>query len=98
MVCYLVPTAAAIAHHIMRKNITSWNESMNHLWLNLLLIGGAIFGIVDHLWNGEIFLLGEKPIMDILLGITITAAIFAAWTLLVFLEKTKTYKPAENPN
>jgi hypothetical protein len=48
-------------------------------WLNLLLYGGALFGLVDHLWNGELFLLGEAPLMDLLLGATITAVIFGGW-------------------
>ena len=64
MVCYAVPTLAAIAHIIMRKNISSWKENPHHLWLGFLLAGGAIFGLVDHWWNGELFLIGE----NILLG------------------------------
>jgi hypothetical protein len=47
--------------------------------LNLLLYGGAIFGFVDHLWHGELFLIGETSVMDLMLGITITVAIFAGW-------------------
>jgi len=48
-------------------------------WLNLLLYGGALFGLVDHLWHGELFLLGKAPLMDLLLGATITAVIFGGW-------------------
>jgi len=44
-----------------------------------LLYGGAMFGLVDHLWNGELLLLGEAPLMDLLLGATITAVIFGGW-------------------
>jgi len=48
-------------------------------WLNLLLYGGAMFGLVDHLWNGTLFLVGQAPLMDLLLGVTITAVIFGGW-------------------
>ena len=44
-----------------------------------MLYGGALFGVVDHLWHGELFLIGEAPFMDLLLGGTITAAIFGVW-------------------
>ena len=43
MVCYVVPTVAAIAHFIMRRNITSWKGNAYHLWLCFLSGGGAIF-------------------------------------------------------
>jgi len=48
-------------------------------WLNLLLYGSALFGLVDHLWHGELFLIGEAPLMDLFLGVTITAVIFGGW-------------------
>lgn len=35
--------------------------------------------MVGHLWHGELFLIGEAPLMDLLLGVTITAVIFAGW-------------------
>ena len=92
MVCYTVPMAAAFAHIIMRKNITSWKESTHHLWLSFLLAGGAIFGLVDHWWNGELFLIGENILMDIMLGITITIAIVVIWAVILTLDKTKAKK------
>jgi hypothetical protein len=92
MVCYAVPTAAAIAHIIMRRNITSWKESTHHLWLSFLLAGGAIFGVVDHWWNGELFLIGENILMDIMLGITITISIVVIWAVLRTFDKTKEKK------
>ncbi len=44
-----------------------------------MLYGGALFGVVDHLWNGQLFLIGGAPLMDLLLGVTITAVIFGGW-------------------
>lgn len=92
MVCYTVPLAAAIGHYVMRRNIVSWKENANHLWLSLLLAGGAIFGLVDHWWNGELFYIGENIIMDLLLGITITISIFVIWIVTLHIDKIKSYK------
>ena len=88
MVCYVVPAIAALVHYSSRKKITSLKTSVHHLWLSLLLTGGALFGIIDHLWNGELFLIGQEPIKDILLGVTITVAIVVAWMIITVLDKT----------
>ena len=93
MVCYLVPAIAAIVHHGFRKSNTSWKKSTSHLWLSLLLTGGAIFGLVDHLWNGELFLFGENLLVDLLLGVTITVAIVVAWFIIITLNKSTIEKP-----
>ena len=92
MVCYTVPMIAAIAHIIMRRNITSWKESAHHLWLSLLLGGGAVFGLVDHWWNGELFYIGDNIIMDLSLGIAITVTILVIWTIMFTLDKNKSKK------
>ena len=95
MVCYTIPAAAAIVHYIMRKNVSTWKKSIYHLWLSLLLAGGAIFGVIDHWWNGELFLIGEKPLMDLMLGVTITIIIFVVWTVIILLDKTVVSKPTK---
>ena len=75
MVCYVVPLIAGIISTIR------WGKkgAPAGWWLNLMLYGGALFGLVDHLWNGELFLLGQAPVLDLLLGVTITAAVFGGW-------------------
>lgn len=84
VVCYTMPLAAAVISSIVwssqRRGPAVW-------WLNLLLYGGALFGVVDHLWNGELFLIGEAPLMDLLLGVTITAAIFGGWGITLGIAK-----------
>ena len=92
MVCYTVPLIAALVHSGMRKKVTSLNKSAHHLWLSMLLAGGAIFGVVDHLWNGELFLIGKNIVSDLLLGVTITTVIFVSWVIVVALDKIKTKK------
>jgi len=89
MVCYAIPTIAALIHYGMRTKIGSWKKNTYHLWLGLLLAGGALFGIIDHLWNGELFLFGNNIVPDLLLGVTITGVIIVAWIVVVLLEKVK---------
>ena len=76
MVCYAIPLAAALVASVVwgvqRRGPSGW-------WLNLLLYGAALFGVVDHLWHGELFLIGNAVYMDLFLGVTITAAIFGGW-------------------
>ena len=87
MGCYIVPMSAAIICFYLRKNKPSMKHK-HYLWLNQLFLGGAIFGFVDHLWNGELFMLGEKPLLDIALGVTITIITFGTWKLMVLYENT----------
>ena len=81
--CYTIPLAAAIITTIQwrrKKGTKVW-------WLNLMLYGGAVFGIVDHLWNGELFLISESIAKDLFLGCAITATIFACWGIVLALAK-----------
>lgn len=94
MVCYVVPAAAAVVVHYLRKSKRELKENVHYYWLNLLLFGAAIFGIVDHLWNGELFLMNERPLMDLALGVTITLVVAVAWGFIVTLDKAKFTEPS----
>lgn len=85
MGCYTVPLLAAGIHYMMRRK-NGWNDKYNKI-LNLLFVGGAIFGVVDHAWNQELFAFSFH---DVLLGVVITVSIvlFAGGMLLV--DKLKT--------
>ena len=83
MGCYTVPTIAAIVHYLMRKRGL---DGEHHRWLNLLFAGGAIFGIVDHAWNGELL---AFSVSDVMLGVVITFTILAAWSVVVVTDKIK---------
>ena len=87
MVCYLVPLAAAVVHTVLRKNVHSMRGDKHQLWLGMLLSGGALFGVVDHLWNGGLLLFSGNLVPDLLLGATITATIVAAWGVIVRLDR-----------
>ncbi len=89
MVCYVVPTVAALIHGAMRKNFDSLKKNTYQLWLNLMLAGAGIFGFIDHLWNGELTLIGPNLASDLLLGVTITMVTVALWAVLVTVDKAK---------
>jgi len=87
--CYTVPIASAVVTTI------AWRKTGNQnlWWLNLMLYGGGIFGFVDHLWNGELFLISDKIGRDLLLGVVITATIFVCWVGLMVFSRTKSSLP-----
>jgi hypothetical protein len=85
MVCYIVPLAATLAGIMGRKALKK--EGSHGFWLNLMLLGGALFGVIDHFWNGELFLIGTNWVADIALGGTITAGILASWGVIVYKER-----------
>ncbi len=91
MVCYIFPTIGAILVYSHRK-INKKNDGRGR-WLAHLLLGGSAFGIIDHLWNGELFLIGPQPLKDILLGVTITVSIFAIWYAMVVYSQVKAASP-----
>lgn len=85
MVCYSVPLAALLITAFRRKVLRK--KDVEGFWLNLLLLGGALFGVIDHFWNGELFLLGPNLLVDLSLGVTITAGIFVSWGVIVYRER-----------
>lgn len=93
MVCYIVPATVAILGFVTRKKF-NWKDKYSD-WFNLLFLGGALFGVIDHLWNGELFLISENWIMDLMLGIAITAVIAATWVLFVYVDKIRTRSVVE---
>ncbi len=89
MGCFAIPTAAAVIHYFMRKKKPEWKHNAQHKWLNLLWAGGAIFGVVDHAWNGELFMISPNLFSDLMLGVTITIVIYLAWLYVVHSSKAK---------
>jgi len=73
--CYTGPVAGAIVSSL----VWSKTKSIKVWWLSLLYWGGALFGVIDHLWNGELFLISGDIVKDLLLGAVITVSIFIFW-------------------
>jgi hypothetical protein len=81
--CYTVPIAAAIATSFLWKS----KRALKIWWLSLMFYGGSLFGIIDHLWNKELFLISENWLRDLLLGAVITIGIIVAWRVILALAK-----------
>jgi hypothetical protein len=81
--CYLGPTTAAIVTTFMWKS----KKTLRLFWLMLMFYGGSLFGVIDHLWNGELFLVSENWVKDLSLGVVITAVIIMAWKGILTLAK-----------
>jgi len=77
--CYTAPVLGAIVASVAWKK----TGSPKAWWLTLLFGGGALFGVVDHWWNGELFLISPDIGRDLLLGVVISAVILIAWGLAV---------------
>ncbi|NQV09219.1 hypothetical protein HQ529_05185 [Candidatus Woesearchaeota archaeon] len=82
MGCYTIPLIAAILHKVMGKKFPEYNTK-DHSKLNLLLMGGGLFGVVDHLWNNQLL---SFTFADIMLGFMITIVIMTAWLVMTKLE------------
>lgn len=93
MVCYMVPMLVAFAHQVTRKKVKRMNDNPHQLWLSLMLFGGASFGMIDHLWNGELFLVGPNLLSDLVLGAVITMGIFCVWGIMVAVDRTSASRP-----
>ncbi len=81
--CYTVPLITSVFTTYAwkkKKTVRLW-------WLNLLLYGASAFGVIDHLYNGELFLVSEYWVKDLFLGILITAFVFLLWGLILFMAK-----------
>lgn len=78
--CYVVPIVAAAT------TTFAWarNKSQNTWWLMLMFYGGSLFGLIDHLWNGELFLISKAWVNDLALGVVITAVIALVWKAITF--------------
>ena len=81
--CYLGPTTAAIVTSFIWKS----KKTSRLFWLMLMFYGGALFGLIDHLWNRELFLISKDWMKDLSLGVVITAGIILVWAVIIFLAK-----------
>ncbi|MEM7820366.1 MAG: hypothetical protein QW227_00265 [Candidatus Aenigmatarchaeota archaeon] len=82
MVCWVVPLMTAIICHVRR--MIRHDKGARGFWLNIMLLGGALFGMIDHIWNGELFLIGTNWVMDLVLGSIITGGITVSWSIIAF--------------
>ena len=81
--CYTVPVASAVVTTIL------WHKTRDPKigQLNQLFYGASAFGIIDHLWNGELFLISPNIGKDLMLGVVITLSVLSGWALSLVWEK-----------
>ena len=81
--CYTAPLVGAIVTTV------AWGKTKNVkvCWLMLMFYGGDLFGVIDHWWNGELFLISENIVSDLLLGVTISAIILIVWGITILSSK-----------
>ena len=81
--CYTISVAgAAVTSAIWWKT-----KSEKTGWLALMFLGGALFGVIDHWWNGELFLISENIASDLMLGVAITVFTVIAWWVTILVSK-----------
>jgi hypothetical protein len=94
MTCYVVPTAVAVLSVAFRRKYAIHTKYAQ--WFTIIFAGGSIFGFVDHMWNGELFLVGPSFMGDMLLGLAITATLLTSWAAMVYADTRGTHNPSKN--
>ncbi len=81
--CYIGPVIGAV----VTSGVWSKTKNVKVWWLTLMFYGGALIGVIDHLWNGELFLISESITNDLLLGVAMVAGIFIVWGITAIYSK-----------
>jgi len=93
MTCYAVPTTVALLSIVFRRKFNLHTKYAQ--WFTMLFSGGSVFGIIDHLWNGELLLIGPNLAGDLLLGLAITGTLLTVWGVAVHADRVKTASAAK---
>ena len=83
--CYVVPLAISLIINGLKIAKKISIPSLNRL--NFLMLGGVTMLVIDHLWNGELFLLGQNIIKDLISGIIMSVAVLSIWIIMIVYEK-----------
>jgi hypothetical protein len=87
MVCFIVPLIATIMVAFGRKIGKGWIRSTHGFWLNIMMLGGAVFGLIDHAFTGELLLITSAWTTDLAIGGAITAGITTCWGFVVLANR-----------
>ena len=88
--CFLVPLTQAVATTIYRvcTKQTDTFVGRNLKTLELMLWGGSIMLLVDHLVNGELFAWNLRELLTV--GIPMSVVVTAVWAILCYSKERKT--------
>lgn len=92
--CYAVPVAGTVVASVL------WGrtKSVETLWLTLMFLGASLFGVIDHLWNGELFLISGDLLKDLLLGVVISMFVTLFWAGAIIYGKRSALLPGKVKN
>jgi len=85
--CYTVPVIGTM----VTSFIWIKTKSKRIMILNLMLLGAALFGVIDHAWNNELFLISDHFLSDILLGVTITFVTVLVWAIGIWVQSRNSF-------
>ena len=92
MACFIVPLTQAVATTIYRK-VTKQNDTFvgrNLKTLELMLWGGSIMLLIDHLVNGELFAWNLREVLTI--GVPMSVVVTAVWAIWCYAKERKELK------
>ena len=92
MACFIVPLTQAVATTIYRK-VTKQTDTFvgrNLKTLELMLWGGSIMLLIDHLVNGELFAWNLREVLTI--GVPMSVVVTAVWLVGCYLKERKAVK------
>ena len=92
MACFIVPLTQAVATTIYRK-VTKQTDTFvgrNLKTLELMLWGGSIMLLIDHLVNGELFAWNLREVLTI--GVSMSVVVTAVWAIWCYAGERKKLK------
>ena len=92
MACFIVPLTQAVATTIYRK-VTKQTDTFvgrNLKTLELMLWGGSIMLLIDHLVNGELFAWNLREVLTI--GVPMSVVVTAVWAIRCYAGERKKLK------
>ena len=92
MACFIVPLTQAVATTIYRK-VTKQTDTFvgrNLKTLELMLWGGSIMLLIDHLVNGELFAWNLREVLTI--GVPMSVVVTAVWAIWCYAKERRELK------
>lgn len=92
MACFIVPLTQAVATTIYRK-VTKQSDTFvgrNLKTLELMLWGGSIMLLIDHLVNGELFAWDLREVLTV--GVPMSVVVTAVWAVWCYAKERKVVK------
>ena len=63
-----------------------------------MFLGASLFGVIDHLWTGELFFISGDIAKDLLLGVVISMFVLLFWSGIIIYGKRSALLPENVKN